>query len=129
MEIRQFMKTEVASLPTTATIGEAARLIVEKGIGTFALVPVLIGLGNTGYNVQPLWWALAFGAGFGGKQYTYWLDCEYHRGLDVRTHRSSHYGAQLARCWCTGTCRDLHGGEHSIRARLQILPLVWRLIR
>ena len=66
MEIRQFMKTEVASLPTTATIGEAARLIVEKGIGTFALVPVLIGLGNTGYNVQPLWWALAFGAGFGG---------------------------------------------------------------
>lgn len=33
---------------------------------TIALIPVLQGLGSQGINVQPLWWALAFGAGFGG---------------------------------------------------------------
>jgi Na+/H+ antiporter NhaD/arsenite permease-like protein len=33
---------------------------------TIALIPVLQGLEIHGVNVQPLWWALAFGAGFGG---------------------------------------------------------------
>lgn len=33
---------------------------------TIALIPVLQGLATHGVNVQPLWWALAFGAGFGG---------------------------------------------------------------
>ena len=33
---------------------------------TIAFIPVLQGLAAHGVNVQPLWWALAFGAGFGG---------------------------------------------------------------
>jgi Na+/H+ antiporter NhaD/arsenite permease-like protein len=33
---------------------------------TIALIPVIRGLGETGMDVTPLWWALAFGAGFGG---------------------------------------------------------------
>jgi len=33
---------------------------------TIALIPVIQGLGRTGVDIQPLWWALAFGAGFGG---------------------------------------------------------------
>ena len=33
---------------------------------TIALIPVLQGLGANGVDIQPLWWALAFGAGFGG---------------------------------------------------------------
>jgi Na+/H+ antiporter NhaD/arsenite permease-like protein len=33
---------------------------------TIALIPVIQGLGETGINIAPLWWALAFGAGFGG---------------------------------------------------------------
>lgn len=33
---------------------------------TIALIPVLQGLGARGVNVQPLYWALVFGAGFGG---------------------------------------------------------------
>ncbi len=33
---------------------------------TIALIPVIHGLGETGMEVNPLWWALAFGAGFGG---------------------------------------------------------------
>jgi len=33
---------------------------------TIALIPVIQGLGETGMNITPLWWALAFGAGFGG---------------------------------------------------------------
>ncbi|MEW6085358.1 MAG: ArsB/NhaD family transporter [Chloroflexota bacterium] len=34
---------------------------------TVALIPVIKGLGETaGMDVAPLWWALAFGAGFGG---------------------------------------------------------------
>jgi len=33
---------------------------------TIALIPVIQGLGESGIHVDPLWWALAFGAGFGG---------------------------------------------------------------
>ncbi|MCP4361738.1 MAG: citrate transporter, partial [Chloroflexi bacterium] len=33
---------------------------------TLALIPVLFSLGQAGINITPLWWALAFGAGFGG---------------------------------------------------------------
>jgi Na+/H+ antiporter NhaD/arsenite permease-like protein len=33
---------------------------------TIALIPVFLDLELAGINVQPLWWALAFGAGFGG---------------------------------------------------------------
>jgi Na+/H+ antiporter NhaD/arsenite permease-like protein len=33
---------------------------------TIALIPVIEGLANAGMEVTPLWWALAFGAGFGG---------------------------------------------------------------
>ena len=33
---------------------------------TIALIPVLQGLGAQGVNVTPLYWALVFGAGFGG---------------------------------------------------------------
>jgi Na+/H+ antiporter NhaD/arsenite permease-like protein len=30
------------------------------------LIPVVQGLGELGMDVNPIWWALAFGAGFGG---------------------------------------------------------------
>ena len=33
---------------------------------TIALIPVIHGLGEAGLDIRPLWWALAFGAGFGG---------------------------------------------------------------
>ena len=33
---------------------------------TIALIPVLKNLGAEGLDVTPLWWALVFGAGFGG---------------------------------------------------------------
>ncbi len=33
---------------------------------TIALIPVIAQLGTSGMNAEPLWWALAFGAGFGG---------------------------------------------------------------
>ncbi len=33
---------------------------------TIALIPVIQGLGASGININPLWWALVFGAGFGG---------------------------------------------------------------
>lgn len=33
---------------------------------TIALIPVIRGLGASGMDIDPLWWALAFGAGFGG---------------------------------------------------------------
>ena len=40
--------------------------VVDNVPITIALIPVIQGLGTTGMNVEPLWWALAFGAGFGG---------------------------------------------------------------
>ena len=33
---------------------------------TIAMIPVIEGLGAAGMDVRPLWWAVAFGAGFGG---------------------------------------------------------------
>jgi Na+/H+ antiporter NhaD/arsenite permease-like protein len=40
--------------------------IVDNIPITIALIPVFTDLETAGINVQPLWWALAFGAGFGG---------------------------------------------------------------
>lgn len=40
--------------------------IVDNVPITIALIPVIKGLGETGMDISPLWWALAFGAGFGG---------------------------------------------------------------
>jgi Na+/H+ antiporter NhaD/arsenite permease-like protein len=40
--------------------------IVDNVPITIALIPVIQGLGETGMDITPLWWALAFGAGFGG---------------------------------------------------------------
>lgn len=33
---------------------------------TIALIPIIQQLGQSGINIAPLWWALVFGAGFGG---------------------------------------------------------------
>jgi Na+/H+ antiporter NhaD/arsenite permease-like protein len=40
--------------------------IVDNVPITIALIPVIEGLGGAGMDIYPLWWALAFGAGFGG---------------------------------------------------------------
>jgi Na+/H+ antiporter NhaD/arsenite permease-like protein len=40
--------------------------IVDNVPITIAMIPVMQGLGAAGMNIEPLWWALAFGAGFGG---------------------------------------------------------------
>jgi Na+/H+ antiporter NhaD/arsenite permease-like protein len=40
--------------------------IVDNIPITIALIPVFVELEHAGINIQPLWWALAFGAGFGG---------------------------------------------------------------
>lgn len=40
--------------------------VVDNVPITIALIPVIQGLGAAGVDVGPLWWALAFGAGFGG---------------------------------------------------------------
>jgi len=40
--------------------------VVDNVPITIALIPVMLELEAQGVNVTPLWWALAFGAGFGG---------------------------------------------------------------
>ncbi len=40
--------------------------VVDNVPITIALIPVVHGLGESGMDVTPIWWALAFGAGFGG---------------------------------------------------------------
>ncbi|HAV75962.1 MAG TPA: citrate transporter [Anaerolineae bacterium] len=40
--------------------------IVDNIPITIALIPIIQGLSETGMNITPLWWALAFGVGFGG---------------------------------------------------------------
>jgi len=44
----------------------ALSAVVDNVPITIALIPVIKGLGETGIDIGPLWWALAFGAGFGG---------------------------------------------------------------
>jgi Na+/H+ antiporter NhaD/arsenite permease-like protein len=44
----------------------ALSAVVDNIPITIALIPVIKGLGETGMDMDPLWWALAFGAGFGG---------------------------------------------------------------
>lgn len=40
--------------------------VVDNVPITIAFIPVILGLGENGMNIAPLWWALAFGTGFGG---------------------------------------------------------------
>jgi Na+/H+ antiporter NhaD/arsenite permease-like protein len=40
--------------------------VVDNVPITIALIPVIQGLSEAGFDPYPLWWALAFGAGFGG---------------------------------------------------------------
>lgn len=40
--------------------------VIDNVPVTIALIPVIEFLGSTGVNVVPFWWAMAFGAGFGG---------------------------------------------------------------
>jgi Na+/H+ antiporter NhaD/arsenite permease-like protein len=44
----------------------ALSAVVDNVPITIALIPVIQGLGASGMNTGPLWWALVFGAGFGG---------------------------------------------------------------
>jgi Na+/H+ antiporter NhaD/arsenite permease-like protein len=44
----------------------ALSAVVDNIPITIALIPIVKGLGVTGMDIGPLWWALAFGAGFGG---------------------------------------------------------------
>ena len=44
----------------------ALSAVVDNVPITIALIPVVEGLGAAGMDTGPLWWALAFGAGFGG---------------------------------------------------------------
>lgn len=44
----------------------ALSAVVDNVPITIALIPVIRGLGEAGMDTAPLWWALAFGAGFGG---------------------------------------------------------------
>jgi len=40
--------------------------VIDNVPVTIAFIPIIQGLGSTGMEIGPLWWALAFGAGFGG---------------------------------------------------------------
>lgn len=44
----------------------ALSAVVDNVPITIAFIPVIQGLGANGMDAAPLWWALAFGAGFGG---------------------------------------------------------------
>jgi Na+/H+ antiporter NhaD/arsenite permease-like protein len=44
----------------------ALSAVVDNIPITIALIPVITGLGESGMDIHPLWWALVFGAGFGG---------------------------------------------------------------
>lgn len=57
--------------PVLASIGmiwfvAVLSAVIDNVPVTIALIPVITYLGSTGVNPLPFWWAMAFGAGFGG---------------------------------------------------------------
>jgi Na+/H+ antiporter NhaD/arsenite permease-like protein len=44
----------------------ALSAVVDNVPITIAFIPIIHSLGDSGMDITPLWWALAFGAGFGG---------------------------------------------------------------
>ncbi len=50
----------------TLWIVAALSAVVDNVPITIALIPVIQELGSVGVDIRPLWWAVAFGAGFGG---------------------------------------------------------------
>jgi Na+/H+ antiporter NhaD/arsenite permease-like protein len=64
--------TRLASIPPVLFgigliwVVAALSAVVDNVPITIAFIPVIQGLGQTGMDITPLWWALAFGAGFGG---------------------------------------------------------------
>jgi len=63
-----------AAVSATPVLSGVALIWLVAGISamvdnvpvTIALIPVIEGLASGGVNVNPFWWALVFGAGFGG---------------------------------------------------------------
>src|SRR5687768_18623935 len=60
--------------------------VVDNVPITIALIPVIHGLGDAGMDVTPLWWALAFGAGFGGNGTIIGRSEEHTSELQSRLH-------------------------------------------
>lgn len=50
----------------TIWIVAALSAVVDNVPITIALIPIIKGLGESGMDITPLWWALVLGAGFGG---------------------------------------------------------------
>ena len=55
-----------AAAVTVLWLTAVAAAMVDNVPITAAMIPIILGLGERGINVAPLWWALAFGVGFGG---------------------------------------------------------------
>jgi Na+/H+ antiporter NhaD/arsenite permease-like protein len=55
-----------AAAVTVLWLTAVAAALVDNVPITAAMIPIILGLGERGINVAPLWWALAFGVGFGG---------------------------------------------------------------
>lgn len=64
--------TRAKDLPTVALglimlwVVAVLSMVVDNVPITIAMIPVIQGLGSAGIPTAPLWWALVFGAGFGG---------------------------------------------------------------
>ena len=55
-----------AAAVTVLWLTAVAAAMVDNVPITAAMIPIILGLGERGINVAPLWWAPAFGVGFGG---------------------------------------------------------------
>lgn len=64
--VRVFRGQPVVAAVAMIWFVAALSAVIDNVPVTIALIPVIGHLATTGVNVTPFWWAMAFGAGFGG---------------------------------------------------------------
>ena len=89
---------------------------------TIAMIPVIQGLGAAGMDIGPLWWALAFGAGFGGNGTIIGSTANIVVAYSFREDPHTHHGETVEQARFAGHAGHLRGGNHSVYPGIPTVP-------
>ena len=95
---------------------------------TIALIPVIQGMAASGINVHPLWWALVFGAGFGGNGTIIGSTANIVVVSLSEKNTHPHHRRYVGQTWPAGHAHRLHRFQHSLCCTLSPLQVNSRLL-
>ena len=81
---------------------------------TIALIPVIQGLGASGMNIAALWWALVFGAGFGGNGTIIGSTANIVVAIALRAHTHPDHLQAVEQTRPAGDAGDLRGCQPAV---------------